>query len=425
MRYALNKEGKRTSINNTHMKEEYYCPICGEKLVLRKGDIRKHHFSHMSGSNCNDGWHYDMSEWHTEWQSKFPEETQEVVKKYNNQKHRADVLIEKCKTVIEFQHSTLSAQEFQARNNFYLSLGYKVIWLFDVSSQYENYGIAELENKENIYKWSRPLVTFNLLEKMNDDIEIYFEFINENSDEECFGDDIYDGLIAKVSWVPKEGFERFAVDMYFSKKEFLMKFEPFTEVEVTYSLSEIYDDLKYLYSEDHTSYYSGCLLSPKKLCRDSDIDYISNDIKYCLECEHYNDNRSSFHAIACNKRINDLDLPKDTIIKKYEKYSNGSLKSIVYYENANIKIINFPELEHVHVGETILHLWEYEKPKCAIFKNTRTGVKVKITRNPLEMVKKYRKCYGYLAKAENKFYEESKEVYNFDKKEWVIVRKWL
>ena len=170
VRYALNKEGKRICINNTHIKEEYYCPICGEKLVLKKGSIRKHHFSHMANSNCNDGWHYDMSEWHTEWQSKFPEETQEVVKKYNNQKHRADVLIEKCKTVIEFQHSTLSAQEFQARNNFYLSLGYKVIWLFDVSSQYENYGIAELDlselNTSKTYDMSN-MFRYNGFEKLD------------------------------------------------------------------------------------------------------------------------------------------------------------------------------------------------------------------------------------------------------------------
>lgn len=293
-----------------------------------------------------------------------------------------------------------------------------------MSSQYENYGIAELENKGNIYKWSRPLVTFNLLKELSDNVEIYFEFINENSDEECFGDDIYDGLIAKVSWIPREGFERFAVDMYFSKKEFLMKFEPFTEVEVTYSLSEIYDDLKYLYSKDHISYYSGCLLSPKKLCRDNDIDYTSNDIKSCLKCKHFNEKRSSYHAIACNKRINDLDLPKDTIVKKYEKYSNGSLKSIIYFEKDSIRKINFPELEHNYVGETILNLWESEKPKYAIFKNTRTGVKVKITRNPLEMVEKYKKCYGYLAKSEYKFYENSKEIFNFDKKEWVMVKKW-
>ena len=40
------------------------CPECGEKLILRKGEIRRHHFAHHGNSHCTDTWHYDMSEWH-------------------------------------------------------------------------------------------------------------------------------------------------------------------------------------------------------------------------------------------------------------------------------------------------------------------------------------------------------------------------
>ena len=48
----------------------------------------------------------------------------------NGEKHRADVFIND--TVLEFQHSELSYDEFYERNEFYNSLGYDVEWIFDV-----------------------------------------------------------------------------------------------------------------------------------------------------------------------------------------------------------------------------------------------------------------------------------------------------
>ena len=70
-------------------------------------------------------------------------EYQEIVKTKDEQKHRADVLIESEKVVFEFQHSPLSPDEFEDRNSFYNSLGYKVIWVFDVEEQYQN---EQIEN---------------------------------------------------------------------------------------------------------------------------------------------------------------------------------------------------------------------------------------------------------------------------------------
>ena len=93
MRVALNKLGEKVHISNTHVKEDYFCPICCEQLVLKKGDVRIHHFAHKVSTACKDGWHYDMSEWHVDWQNKFPKENQEIVKTLNVIKHRADVLI--------------------------------------------------------------------------------------------------------------------------------------------------------------------------------------------------------------------------------------------------------------------------------------------------------------------------------------------
>ena len=159
MRIALDKNGNRVHIDSAKVGEEYFCPSCGSGLILRKGDIRIHHFAHKINCICADSWHYDMTDWHHNWQSLFPVECQEVIKSLGGEKHRADVLIEETKTVIEFQHSPLSSTEFEARNEFYNKLGYKVVWIFDVSEQYFDENIENY--KKDLWRWERPLRTFH------------------------------------------------------------------------------------------------------------------------------------------------------------------------------------------------------------------------------------------------------------------------
>ena len=52
--YALDSEGKLVNIEQAESgkKCNCICPACQESLVARKGKIRKHHFAHSSGKNC-------------------------------------------------------------------------------------------------------------------------------------------------------------------------------------------------------------------------------------------------------------------------------------------------------------------------------------------------------------------------------------
>ena len=185
MLFALDKEGKRIHINNAK-KEEYFCPCCNGKMILKLGNIRTHHFSHPSNNVCKDSWHYDMTEWHYNWQNYFPKETQEIVKVLNGEKHRADVLLEDDKIVIEFQHSNLSSEEFNARNEFYNKLGYKVIWIFDVEEQYLD---EKIENYNgNLWSWKNPKKTFDLFNYNNKNVELYLQISNEENE------------LVKVTW---------------------------------------------------------------------------------------------------------------------------------------------------------------------------------------------------------------------------------
>lgn len=89
---AYNDKKERVHIDNAIRGNEYFCPTCGDKLCIKRGNIKCHHYSHLSVSTC-DGWHYDMSEWHNSWQNQFPVENQEVVFELDGKKHRADVFI--------------------------------------------------------------------------------------------------------------------------------------------------------------------------------------------------------------------------------------------------------------------------------------------------------------------------------------------
>nr|WP_275040332.1 competence protein CoiA family protein [Haloplasma contractile] len=123
----MNKNNKKVEIWNSTEKEDYFCPSCGSKLKRRLGTVNAHHFSHIK-TTC-DPWYKEKSEWHKNWQSIFPIDNREVIKISKESKHIADVGIND--TVIEFQHSSITAKELSKRNQFYLRCSRKIIWVFD------------------------------------------------------------------------------------------------------------------------------------------------------------------------------------------------------------------------------------------------------------------------------------------------------
>lgn len=183
-------------------KDEYICPVCKAPLIIKNGQINVPHFAHKSLQDC-DTFTQDMSKWHRDWQNVFPKKNQEVVLTFetneyqfeydsynygfsnkdiyqfhsflnkdnehlkNNKltiKHRADVLA--CGYVIEFQNSPISKKEFNERNWFYTSCGYKVIWIFNFVDKVKNQQISYIDEwyskRDNgaKYKWNNAVKTF-------------------------------------------------------------------------------------------------------------------------------------------------------------------------------------------------------------------------------------------------------------------------
>ena len=134
---ALGMDGNRLYADSVEKGAECFCPACGEKLRLRKGPVNQPHFAHRAKTECRFGQEKDYkSEWHIRMQEYFPLECREVrfIDDVNGEVHIADVFLKEENTVLEFQKSSISGEEFLSRTNFHLREGRRLVWLFDESS---------------------------------------------------------------------------------------------------------------------------------------------------------------------------------------------------------------------------------------------------------------------------------------------------
>ena len=159
---ANNESNEIIYITDSRINQKYHCSLCEREVIRKIGNGgRRPHFAHkasIEGDSC-DGWHYDMTDWHMNWQEKFPVKCQEVIVEHDGKKHRADVLIEEQRLVIEFQHSHLSPEEYSDRNKFYKSCGYHIVWLFDMNDDFQENRFEPIDDG-NEYRWKRPWATF-------------------------------------------------------------------------------------------------------------------------------------------------------------------------------------------------------------------------------------------------------------------------
>lgn len=180
MQFANNENGVRVHIGDAEKEENYFCPYCNAPLIQCRGRVKIPYFSHKKGHLCSDTWNYDqMSEWHLNWQEQYPRENREVSITNTFGRHRADVLING--TVIEFQHSPISVEEFNARNEFYTACGYRVTWLFD---EREHYRKTLTEYNATCYRWKYPrktLLDFDIYGK----VQVFFQLLGEEHQDEC------------------------------------------------------------------------------------------------------------------------------------------------------------------------------------------------------------------------------------------------
>jgi competence protein CoiA len=218
MIYALNEKNERIHIKHSNKEDDYICPACKSPVVRKVGSVNIHHFSHKNLQDCQDS--NDMSEWHLDWQESFPEVNREVVIKnkvkeddilyhnptsvYFKEFRRADICINN--KIIEFQHSSMSIDEFQSRNDFYYKNNdYDMYWVFDANC----WNVEEYYT--NKWIWKYPSKRFKWFIPQYEDIKIYFE---------------YDDMLYLVTWAietefDSSDFRRFCTEEPISKEEFI------------------------------------------------------------------------------------------------------------------------------------------------------------------------------------------------------------
>ena len=187
---AQNELGQKVYATETLPKDDkYYCPLCKKEVRLRAGSINVPHFAHINSQDCDD-FSSDMSEWHREWQSLFPKGNREYIIEHHDEKHRADVCC--YSTVIEFQHSPISEEEFWRRNEFYTAAGYKVVWIFDMIDLYDGYDssgrlyhVDEWSNKYGNggkYQWKYPFRFLGgFMPQDEKNIAIFFQIVGHKN----------------------------------------------------------------------------------------------------------------------------------------------------------------------------------------------------------------------------------------------------
>lgn len=186
MQIAIKKSGERIHINEALKTQKYYCPACKNELMQKRGDMRTHHFAHYPSkdekqNNCPLRYYSGITQWHFDWLNRFNKENIEIILENDNQRFVADVLINN--TVIEFQHKNLTIEQFRERNNFYTSLGYKIIWIFDLIDEYQSNKIINdpYYNNENEFQWKRPKKFFRELDVKRENCQIYFQLSDDEN----------------------------------------------------------------------------------------------------------------------------------------------------------------------------------------------------------------------------------------------------
>lgn len=139
----------------------YICPFCYGKMIAKKGNIKEHHFAHENTRKC-DEWYGNKGDWHIEMQDLFPKECQEVILTVGQEKHIADVCIQKAcgqRLVIEFQDSPLSYEEFKKRTEFWRTNNSEVIWVFNLIGKDIREIPGNCSETSEKFQWYRAFTT--------------------------------------------------------------------------------------------------------------------------------------------------------------------------------------------------------------------------------------------------------------------------
>jgi len=137
------------------IKIDYKCKSCDAEMILKKGEVKIHHFAHKVKDNCVFGKkeskeHYEMK-YHLRDLFGRNIEMEKIIFD-GDTRHIADVVYDNV--VFEVQFSPMPFDEFKKRTLGFSKNGYKVVWIFHS----KNYG--EIGRKKYRYWKIRKLLFY-------------------------------------------------------------------------------------------------------------------------------------------------------------------------------------------------------------------------------------------------------------------------
>ena len=385
---ALDKNGNKISILNADKSEHYICPGCKEPLIIKSGNIRCHHFAHQRNSNCNFDKNNDMSIWHINWQNRFPIETQEIERRFGDSTHRADVLLEKPRIVIEFQHSPISVEDFKDRNNTYVSLGYRVVWLCDVEEDFQK-GRFIYWNR-NYVRWNWQPTTFKNIDLHNGMVEIYFQIVNDPNDRE-----IDSKITSFTAGIGHPMILKLRNTIYMDNHEFTVNLPINNDVFSSMHLDQINNE-KSIPKDDLADtlepvarigkdiiVLKTCPLSPHGHCvnNNHNLDSVLKRLyRSCNGCPY---SMTKDGKYLCSKRIDDLLIPDGSFIINSQRDDDFKISEISYKFENRVVDISVPRIDlHSKKSLNLFLQWNVTNPKMATYKRLKSEEYYRINKDP-------------------------------------------
>ncbi|WML43389.1 competence protein CoiA family protein [Neobacillus sp. PS3-40] len=133
---CLGYKYKKETLLYLRSKEEFFCPVCEEKVSLKIGDKKIYHFAHQKGGSCREFYENE-----TEYHMKGKLQLYQWLKGQNiaaeleyfdkEIQQRPDILFlyNGNKFAVEFQCSSIPEQLFTKRTENYLKHGYTPLWI--------------------------------------------------------------------------------------------------------------------------------------------------------------------------------------------------------------------------------------------------------------------------------------------------------
>lgn len=169
--------------------EEYYCPACNGKLVLKKGNIMIAHFAHHQHADCaifSEGETLPHLKGKQLLLEKFEGEGVKVTLEcwLPELQQRPDLLLvlaDGKKIAVEYQCSPISPADLLARTQGYQKFGYEVWWICGVS-----YQPGGLKMKQSVYQFLKHSIALGnwiaVLDTQSEELSVYHHLKLDNDD---------------------------------------------------------------------------------------------------------------------------------------------------------------------------------------------------------------------------------------------------